>query len=187
MANNCFYNLKAVGKKESIKELIDMLNYQHKDGISFARIFSADVVDEWDLEDGRSAVWVYGDCAWSVYSCMMEGEHTYYSSSKAKCPTLTTITLASAKLDLDVEIYSTEPGIGFAEHYLIKKGEIVISDETDYLECYFDEGEEEFDEWKKEMGLPNEVTLDMFNDGGCYTTGGFNQIFEVDSLPRKTA
>lgn len=26
MANNCFYDLKAVGKKESIKELIDMVN-----------------------------------------------------------------------------------------------------------------------------------------------------------------
>ncbi len=45
MANNCFYDLKAVGTKESVNELVQILQYKHPK-LCFYRIFSAEVCDE---------------------------------------------------------------------------------------------------------------------------------------------
>lgn len=106
--------------------------------------------------DGKIAKYLHGVCAWSVYSCMMPGTYTYYFDAisgvhgELALEHATNLLLASEELGLDIEVYSKEPGVGFAEHYLIKQGELEIDDETEYR-CQWDEdpvsGEEEIVEF----------------------------------------
>ena len=88
----------------------------------FWRVFECDKFEEDD--DGQEYyVMVEGDCAWSVHSCMFEGPLTYSDISKddgfyrLKKEHSTTMEEATKKLNLTVEIFSSEPGVGFAEHY----------------------------------------------------------------------
>lgn len=135
----------------------------------FYRVFDA-FPDEKDGEiiyqesnDGRWETYVYGDVAWSVCSCMMDAPLSYYSESKNE-PLRehgTTLEIESRNLDLNVEVFSAEPGCCFAEHILYKKGELLVDECLDYQEYCLDEfetkeeAEEEYgisitdDEWEK--------------------------------------
>ncbi len=82
------------------------------------------------------------------------------------------------RLNLTVEIFSSEPGIGFQEHYIINKGEIKVDECPDYSEIWYDssdwEGNTEkakFAAFCKEYGLKN-VSLKDLEDGCTYKVGG---------------
>lgn len=106
----------------------------------FFRVFDFD--DSGGLEerpDGLYSMIGFGDCAWSVYSCMFDGVSTYYGDTKKDAmyaEHAITIPQASDILNLKVEIYSYEPGCCFAEHYLVDHGLILNSDEYSYQEIY---------------------------------------------------
>lgn len=100
-------------------------------------------------EDEPNASYLYGYCAWSVYSCMFGTSHTYYDDfitekygNKYIGFMGTTLPDESRRLNLKIEVYSEEPGCGFMEHYLIDNGEILIEDCVDYMEVLDEEGKE---------------------------------------------
>lgn len=81
---------------------------------------------------------VFGDCAWSVYCCMCEGSYTYYTDSHESDPKLTCLREATEELQLEVEIKSEEPGMGFWEHFHYKNGECLCNDTGDLMSEGFD-------------------------------------------------
>jgi len=127
------------------------LRFDSKDGTKhlftnedrhFYRVFDcyADK-DSYDDEDG--SVVVFGDCAWSVSSCMLDTQWPYYQDCKTdefaelRNDHAVTIPMAARELGLKVEIFSSEPGCCFAEHYLVdENGEAVIDECFDYQELY---------------------------------------------------
>lgn len=167
MANYCYFNLKAKGKKKDIEKLYEVLSnhYNYVDGVNIektvhlSRIFDCGMLDDEILEeDGMYNCTFEGNCAWSVICCMFSGDHTYYDDYKERFKEncmATTIPMLSKELDLDIEIFSEEPGCGFMEHFLVRKGEIEIEDCVDYEETY----DEETDEYGSEGGLEWNYTI----------------------------
>lgn len=152
MPNYCNFDMKIKGSKNAIKRVIDCLkadyNYQvgkptHK---HMFRVF--DVEDESDLvknTDGTYTKYLYGDCAWSVFSCMCSGEHTYYNDCKKAHPDIFMgTTLEEQSKDCEIEVFSEEEGMAFSEHYLYRNGKLEIDDCED-IEIIEDSDEYEID------------------------------------------
>ena len=139
MPNYCNYQMKVKGNNENINEFISMMNYTHPQK-QFYRVFSADVYESED-----DYVCISGDVAWSVYCAFLsltgKCEHTgkYY----------TFISDVSRELQLEIEIYSSEPGMCFQEHFLFDKGETIYIDCLDFYEYgnYCIGGFENFGVW----------------------------------------
>lgn len=172
MANYCSYEMKIKGKKENVDKLIEYLksDYRYENNVlveceadkHFCRVFECHIAESGE-EEYQGYEIVYGSCAWSVLSCMMSGDHTYYKDFK-KCENnkVTCMTEATKELDLEVEIFSEEPGCCFMEHFLIDKGEILIEECVDWQECYDEEGDPIYDEYGNrvhEGGLEWDYTI----------------------------
>lgn len=184
MPNYCDYEMKVVGNEESIKEFIKVMNSnynyhtmefdfdRHMGGRVFEVETTEDIVEQ---ENGKFYTTIYGYCAWSVYSCMFEGAHTYYSQLKEeygeKCRS-TTIPIESKRLNLDIEIYSKESGMAFQEHYLVKQGTIELDEECEYTECYLDDYETK-EEAERELEI--KITDYEWDEGGYISRGGFEE------------
>lgn len=158
MANYCSYEMKIKGKKENVDKLIEYLQsdyyYENKELVKcdadrhFCRVFECHIADDYKEEGYQGYEIVYGSCAWSVFSCMMSGDHTYYNDLiKYKNNKVTCMTKATKELDLEVEIFSEEPGCCFMEHFLIDKGKILIEDCVDWEEQYDEDGDPIYDEY----------------------------------------
>lgn len=129
MANNCEYSMKIVGSKwardKFMKKLMDYDEKNH-----FFRIFSAYPTDV----DGEDATLIYGDCAWSIETCCRAGGY-----SKG----VDLLEVNTRDLKLKLEVFSTEPGCGFQEHYIYDNGEMVESSFNDHYEQVCWDGTEE--------------------------------------------
>lgn len=134
MPNYCNYEMKIRGSKNAIQRVVDCLkadyNYtigkpEHK---HFFRVFQAEVSDFVKVDDKDTyEVFIWGDCAWSVYSCMCKGEHTYYNSLKESYPDIFMgTTLEEQSKDCIIEVFSEEEGMEFSEHYLFENGKCLI-------------------------------------------------------------
>lgn len=76
MPNYCSYSMKATGSPEELREFIEVIQRDnYESGRHFFRVFEASIADEETVSEGY--VEISGECAWSVYSCMMEGPSTY--------------------------------------------------------------------------------------------------------------
>lgn len=171
MPNWCAFEMKVAGKtKKSVNTFISWLKndyfYSMKDQDSAADMYKDHyqfgdlhlytntdkhffrIDDVWVknsvAENGEYSVEIDGDCAWSVWTCMMKGEHTYYSDtiSGEFAPIAkhhaTNLLDASKELGVAIEVYSKEPGFEFAEHYLIDHGVLQKNEEAKYRCLYFD-------------------------------------------------
>ena len=179
MANNCLYTMKIIGNsKENVDKFVGMLTYENKDKY-FARIFSADPYDA-EEKNGRYSIKVAGDCAWSVHGCMCGGPWSYYEARSATDEHLTNLHWATGELGLTVEIFSQEPGIGFAEHYIYDNGKCLVEEETDFQE-YWDDGEfDSIEDFMDEYGLdlpPEKIR--QLEEEGYVTIGGFDEVFTI--------
>ena len=135
MPNYCDFNMRVVGQEADVREFHDMLtNYDNVP--HFWRVFDADIQEEELLDDGRVQVDISGDCAWSVYSCMCEGEDTYANDSPS-CST--SLQKESLKKHLQIEVFSTEPGFEFAEHYIYIDGKELENSCVKYNEYFIDD------------------------------------------------
>ena len=147
MANCCDYEMKIKGSKEAIQRVIDCLkaDYDYDEGKPshkhFFRVFS--VYDDEPLEDngdGTFTKYIFGDCAWSVYSCMCRGGSTYYDYCKMEHPdTFMGTNLTEQSQDCEIEIFSEEPGCEFSEHYIYKNGECLADDCVDVEQGSYDD------------------------------------------------
>lgn len=136
MANNCDFTMLIRGKPESVDMFYRYLTDYENSPKNFARIFSAWLDTESVSDEGIKTMKVFGDCAWSVYSCMCDGDFTYFSDDQSG--TLTCLRDATKELQLEVEVRSTEPGFNFWEHFHYKDGEC-LCDDCGELQCsHFD-------------------------------------------------
>lgn len=113
-----------------------------------------DIFTEFDEESDEDITTyeIVGHCKWSIYSSMLEGEDTYYDSSEnIDDSTVSSLIKESNLLNLVIECYGDEPGLGVKEYLLIKFGNVekyessnfTLSDlkscEVDWeYECYED-------------------------------------------------
>lgn len=168
MANNCWYQMRIAGQKESVDQFIDMLS--GKGPVHLGRVFSAYTDEPFTPYPGNRGIGyadVSGDCTWSIKESMLPGYN----------PSITLATEAK-RLGLVVEAYSSEPGNQFQEHVLINKGDILTFDCVDYQEHYVEDmSEKELAELCEERGLTKEELLSLVNDNGNYTVGGFGDDF----------
>lgn len=163
MPNYCFYEMRVKGDKENCEELLSILKGEHKR--YFYRVMRDEVVfREWEAGE----MWISGFCAWSVDGtfCSKEQYCDYDFPS-------TTLLEESILLNLDIEIYSDEAGIGFAEHYHFLSGEVLADELVDYEEYYWDTDEyptlEEFN-----AAHNTHFTMKDFEEMDCYAViGGF--------------
>lgn len=179
MANNCFYDMHIVGKKDDVDYLIDQI----KEGKT-GRVFSVDVYEYEEKEESdypymyqhnETHAYICGDCAWSVFSTFLTANGNNFKNI-----------LKSRKLL--VEIYSEEPGCGFMEHYMWEFGEERLNETRDYYTETIDNLEEDQDaleeflenELVKEKGITKDNYKDFADDDGWITIGGFEWIWEVN-------
>lgn len=148
------------GRKEDCdKWLAKMKSYDEPN--HFFRIFDATVIEEYE-ENGGHCMRISGDCAWSLYSCCIDGY-----------PTVDLFTENTRELHLKMEVYSSEPGMCFQEHYIYEYGECLANESRDYTEYYWDRREyPDFEEYRREEDIPDDVKESDFNEEIC-SVGGF--------------
>lgn len=178
MPNFCAYSMCVKGKKENIEEFIKVIqaNYDYNtnefscDRHMF-RVFGAYDSEIEELDNNIYQVIINGDCAWSVASCMFEDG--YYKDVKERYPDNfkgTTLQLESARLNLDIEVFSEESGCCFQEHYIIIKGNIECDECVDWEEyCLCDYKTKK----EAEIELEIEITDEEWNDEEYISRGGF--------------
>ena len=130
MPNYCNYEMKIKGSKKAINRVLSCLkaDYNYTEGKPshkhFFRVFGAYEDSMERNEDGTYTLFVYGDCAWSIYSCMCSGEYTYYNSLKESHHDIFMgTTLLEQSKNCEIEVFSEEEGCGFSEHYIYRNGE----------------------------------------------------------------
>ena len=137
MPNLCDYEMKITGSKRAINRVIECLkaDYNYNAGKPshkhFFRVFDCwgDDEDFIDEGNGKFSKIVFGDCAWSVSSCMLSGEFSYYNDVKKSNKDIFMGTdLREQSKDCIIEVFSEEGGMGFSEHYLFKDGVCYIDD-----------------------------------------------------------
>lgn len=190
MPNYCYYQMKVVGAKEKVDEFIKVMDSHYDYGANEfefdrhmgGRVFEVNVDEFEEIDNNVYAAIISGDCAWSVVCCMFSGTLTYYNDLKSRFPETcrsTTVPIESKNLDLDIEIFSEECGMGFQEHYLVRKGVVEIEDCVDYYEYYVEEcetkeeAEEEFD-----TEITDEEWARGCNEGSFYR-GGLEWNFQI--------
>lgn len=182
MPNYCDYEMRIKGSKKAIERVLACLNadYNYGEGKPahkhFFRVFQAEKPYEIeDNGDGTYTQQVYGYCAWSVSSCMLEGPFTYFSQVKKDYPDIFMgTTLLEQSKDCEIEVFSEEPGMGFSEHYIFKNGEC-ICDDTQEIESggYDKKGNPTTDiDWETYDG-----DTVIFNPHRIRTIDGFNWAF----------
>lgn len=112
----------------------DPKNFTHTP--HFFRVFEANLMDNpiWHSGVYKTAS-ISFECAWSAYSCMFDGPHTYYSSYQIDHPNqhfASHILAESKRLQLEIEIWTSEYGMSFQEHYKICSGILVKEEEYNF-------------------------------------------------------
>ena len=86
--------------------------------------------------------------------------------------TLINIEQATQLLDMDVEIFSTEPAMQFAEHFIIKHGNITLQETVSYQELFPDSyaSKEMFEKTTNIHITPEQWEQDIITIGGFDST-----------------
>ena len=178
MPNYCDYEARLKGKKKDVLKLAEWMGayYTYREdrpkcytcdpqegGVPTEhhigwRIFEAYHEPELisDYEDDETVVYtVSGYCAWSCYSCMLEGPLTYYTdNNKADGKENLSLSLPEAckMLAVEVELFSYECGYAFAENFHIGSDGLFLTNKcVDYAEsCIGDY--KTYDDMKKDYG-----------------------------------
>lgn len=166
MPNYCQYTMYAEGKSESIDELVVRLTTVKGERPHFFRVFEANVEDLVPRSDGTRLVCITGNCAWSVGLCMTEPE---------VAPHCTSLEKTSDDLGIEIEVFSEEPMMEFAEHYHYVPNGQTVEEDCEFKEVWWDRDEyETFTELDKAYGLTAQgITEKDFDDEDCVAIGGF--------------
>lgn len=181
MANICNYTMRIAGKKENrmafLKALSQVGKYAIGRGAVVTRITrSTDrfcTVEGWLKWSVKSSLI---DCAESMQR-QKNGKNEHWMQSFIEKYEFLTIEEAVDKFQVDVEIYSEEPGCAFAEHYTYEHDEDPCYEETEFKLLYLPDYEsyEEFIEdypgkkdeiSKEEFELLKEIGADEYVLGG---------------------
>ena len=164
MPNYCGYTIKIMGTKENCEKWIKKMEDYNEEN-HFYRIFDADVYECGGTESNYFMC-ISGDCAWSLESCCRASG---YSNG------VDLFEVNTRELNLVMEAWSEEPGIGFQEHYIYNKGECE-ADECEDAEFWWSEmidGYGSYEDLKK--NYPNAPSEEEFREtDGDIIVGGFD-------------
>lgn len=148
MANDCSFDMKVVAKdKETIDRLLSIMKYEDKEFYIY-RVRDVDVLYPAEKEgDNYSAVF-QGDVAWSA-NAWVRGIPDPNSKSETGAGYTNLVELCKT-LGIKIEIWTSEPGMGFQEY-------ILIGDNGEY--------DYQTEDWNLEWGE---------NDDDPVETGGFD-------------
>ena len=138
MANECFYELRAKGKKEYLDVLLKWIqcdDYQNE--FHFYRTDIGGFCINSYHEDDESDDWILdctGDCAWSIQSSFRTP-----SNFESKVVSIEDFCKHSK---VDIEMWSEECGMCFAEHFGCDGDGVYLDECHDYEEDWDDESGE---------------------------------------------
>ena len=176
MANDCCGVMKVVAKnREAIKRLFEIMDYKDPEYFCY-RVRGIGIPCNSDLEaaikqDGDLFVCDFEtDAAWS-------SERWFNGEENPECLVCTgydkqmkeiygtahiiSIDRLCKKLGLAVELYATEPGMCFCEHFLVNHdGDVITNDSADYVLVYPEgaDGEPDYDQEPEEQ-----TDMDLWN------------------------
>ena len=171
MANICSFSMMVVGKKSNRDKFVDALKLKGTEWMGRG----ADIKIS---EENDGSCVISGWCKWSVASALINNAESMRKnpdkwillSDKRSELTFITLPEASKKYNLDVEVFSEEPGCCFSEHYLIKKGTFEIEECVNYYEyCLCDYETKE--EAEAEIGFS--ISDKDWNSKDYITSGGY--------------
>lgn len=196
MPNYCKVDMKIMGYKDNVDELLRILQNDDANYPHFCRIFEA---NEYMSEQFGVCKYIKLsiECAWSAYVCLFPGPFTYYDQITSKPEqflegddwrrNVTNLLIETQRLHLMVQIKSYEPGMCFSEDYILVNGILVKDKESRYEEFYIDESNN-FKEFCEEYrhdpeDLPfTEEEFNMAKSNGEYCIPDL-EIPYVDQLP----
>ena len=156
MANCCSFNVKISGKEESCAAFNKMLMTEESWAIVEVEL------QHIGLENGNVVMEFSGECKWSVLWAMDRREENRK-----------TLKTESKRLSLEIEVYSIESGMQFAEHIHYKNGDLLIDDCVDYKEYYWDKYDyptiSDYNEYHATT-----FTEKDFDEDGYHYEGGFD-------------
>ena len=165
MPNYCDFMMKVVGKKTDCRTFMSKLS-SYKVPNHFWRIFEADIYNE-EVHGDQTSLYIYGQCAWSLESCCRasgysEGVDLFEVNTK--------------ELDLKMEAYSREYGIGFEEHFIYNRGECQADECVDAKEYFWDRAEfPTYQEFIEEY--PDAPPEEKFEGEDSAVVGGFGEAY----------
>lgn len=177
MANLCDFVMHVRGKRENIEKFYDALTQKGK--IYMGRGAEADIFLDDDIAE------IKGWCKWSVVSALIDNAISMRTepnrwSFDEDVNELEFITLIEAcqKWNVDMEVYSEEPGCCFQEHFMVIDGELVIDECVEWNEYCIDDFETK-EEAEAELGI--EITDEEWDSGEAFISrDGFGEwIFEI--------
>ena len=118
MPNYCDYIMKVKGTVDNCRAFLKKCT-DYEEPNHFWRMFEAYDNDEYEMNDGSHVMEIGGYCAWSIETCCRASG---YSEG------IDLLAVNTKDLDLDVEIYTEEPGMCFQEHYTYKKGKCICDE-----------------------------------------------------------
>lgn len=180
MANICSFSMCVKGTHENIEKFY---NAMCQDGNIYVGR-GADAQIKYDDEDG--VAFIDGWCKWSIISAMVDNaismrtEPNMWGWGKGvDASKLEFITLweACGRWNIDMEVYSEEPGCCFQEHYLVVDGQVVYEDCVEWNEYDLDDYETK-EEAEEELEI--KITDEEWEEGGFISRGGFEEWeFEI--------
>lgn len=162
MPNYCLYRMKIKGTKENCYKWFEkMKTYEVPN--HFYRMFDPIAVNEETGTENEYTMEFEGYCAWSLESCCRASG---YSEG------IDLFEVNTKDLNLTMEAYSQELGLGFEEHYMYDKGNCVIDEETTLTHLYWDkEKYPNFEDFKANNNVPDDLNEYSYDEyGQCIDT-----------------
>ena len=134
MANDCWYQMSAVGPKENLERLIRIMKYEDPK-LYIYRVFSVEMNSDIEpVGDGRYIVYLAGDVAWGISSWLDDVSHVCHNDKRL----YVTLRFISDLLHIDFEIQAEESGCAFQQHCAIVNGEVKVYQDCNWFDLYFD-------------------------------------------------
>jgi len=183
MANICDFSMRVRGQKEDIEKFYNAMS--QKGNVFMGRGAEAEI--QYEDEDEYYTAWIQGWCKWSVTSAMVDNAISmrtnpgqWYFGEGFDVSKIEFITLIEAcqKWNLDMEVFSEEPGCCFQEHIMVINGEVVIDDCEEWNEYCIDDFDTK-EEAEAELGI--KITDEEWNKKYEFISrGGFGEWdFEI--------
>ena len=152
MANICEISMEVRGDHSNIEAFFNALTQE--DDVWMGRGADAEI----DYDDEGHTATISGWCKWSVQSSLIDDalsmrkqkeskEGFWYQAEIDKVNEFLTLFEACQKYNVNMEVYSSEPGMEFQEHAKYENGHIV-NEATNYVETF----NEDTQEWESHGG-----------------------------------
>ena len=197
MANLCDFEMVIKGERKNIDLFLDAL--QQKGNVYIGRGVRPDVIDFYDDEELPYAV-LMGFCKWSIGSCLInnaismreepkiwafdtedESGNVIFKHADEIGVEFVTLEEACEKFNVTVEIFSSEPGCCFAEHYIVTPNGTEVSEEREYHEYPIGECKRNNmsrEDAEKEFGITISIK-DWEAPGEYLLVGGFKAEYSI--------